>query len=918
MRPIRSLWLVVGVSLLAVAGPAAAQDGTEWFETCWIAPPGEPGVWFSPLNWSDGVPNEKALAYVQNGGTAVIHEKAVDPLAFGGGNWGAQAWALYIGGPRSGVVELHSGALSVGMNIQVGQNSNTSGELRVFGGSLTAGSVFVASGPSWYIMNWTDPPSPAWTGGTVRQTDGTAEIAYGLYVGTVPTNLVMPCGPDEWTGGETPRFTGEADPDYFCRPGALYELAGGELTTGWTYVGYSSKGRFLQTNGSHVVKDRLYVGGGMAIDWLTTTLMDPAVESLIACPWFYNDGLYTLQDGKLWARSAHVGQQGSGRFVQNGGACAVETTLQVGGNWGWWSSPPYRICGVSEPAQAAGTSLWAPNYYLPAHGTYELNRGSLATGGTDIGVGGFGQFVQTGGTHRVGGTLRVGGHPYWPIYRINDPALLTGGEQYPAGGGQLAGGIFLPPWWYPGPSRGSYAIRDGELYAARLEVGAGYRPWPWEVLPTEIPVSFFDATSGGADDVAAIVPWLGSTFQQTGGSVAVQGGIGLFGGRYELQDGKLTAGSVFLMGRYVFDRSRFVQSGGACRIEGTLRVGAHWYLPRPAHCDEGRPDVLPNCGWEVAVLSGGELRAGDLHVGGAGKALLCQTGGELTVDRLLYVGGRHATCSLVGGSARVGSVEVGFPLRSEPWQENARISRLHVGSKAKIRLTGELAFGAEARFTAERVSTIHMDGADLKNYSTDPLALAGLDALRLAFTLGPEDDNVYETFEVAGKDLGFSRHGFFRNFVLYTLQVGALEPGTVQLVDEYDNQPGFNEPEALYVWHLIVGPGSKLDLNDLHLYYLQADIDQDAEIIGKLQRVPALLWDEKANEYLNVKADFAKAPSSWASEDRDGDGDVDFVDYAIARDDPGGESAGGAPLPEPTCLALLAAGALVLLRRRRA
>ena len=54
----------------------------------------------------------------------------------------------------------------------------------------------------------------------------------------------------------------------------------------------------------------------------------------------------------------------------------------------------------------------------------------------------------------------------------------------------------------------------------------------------------------------------------------------------------------------------------------------------------------------------------------------------------------------------------------------------------------------------------------------------------------------------------------------------------VRLVNGYDNEPTWGGVEALYVRRLDVGGGSYLDLNGLHLYYLRAEIDPEAVIVG--------------------------------------------------------------------------------------
>ena len=73
-----------------------------------------------------------------------------------------------------------------------------------------------------------------------------------------------------------------------------------------------------------------------------------------------------------------------------------------------------------------------------------------------------------------------------------------------------------------------------------------------------------------------------------------------------------------------------------------------------------------------------------------------------------------------------------------------------------------------------------------------------------------------------GNDLGNVSAGFDDNFAYNTLVLGSND--YVRLVD-LQNNSGSSSPEALYVNTLIVPSGSTLDLNGLHLYYRDAEIN---------------------------------------------------------------------------------------------
>ncbi len=69
--------------------------------------------------------------------------------------------------------------------------------------------------------------------------------------------------------------------------------------------------------------------------------------------------------------------------------------------------------------------------------------------------------------------------------------------------------------------------------------------------------------------------------------------------------------------------------------------------------------------------------------------------------------------------------------------------------------------------------------------------------------------------------------------------MGGIDIGQVQLLDNFDNQPGWEGIEALYVYNLNIGAGSYLDLNGLNLYYLSGSIDGGADIVhGNLTPIP--------------------------------------------------------------------------------
>ena len=789
---------------------------------------------------------------------------------------------------------------------QTGGDVEVRGELQVRSaryalsdGTLTAESLLL-SGPFPY------------NAGQFRQTGGTCTITSLLRVGAEPWPVHLP---DE---ALEPQADGAGNAD--VRPpwwrGAQYTLAGGELFTGYVHVGSNGPGRFVQTDGTHKIGYSLLVGGGAYHILAEDALADPTLPDVWPepIPWPYRQGSYELSGGELSARSVHVGQWGCGQFVQSGGTASVGGTLQVGGNWWWWPRPIH--VPLADPAETELSSGRAPEYWHPANGTYALRDGVLKTQRTEIGIGGSGWFSQSGGEHLVAGTLRVGGYPY-RITLANDDGSIQ-----PAGGPN----VIWPP--YPGPCRGRYAMSGGVLAAGRIEIAAGYTPWLMEPV-------LWDGTRGaayGKPEPAIIAPWMPATFRQTGGEVNVEHDLSVRGGSVELHDGTLSVADLCLGGWYYYDSSHVRQYGGEVDVRGGLYIGADCYVARDTTLAEDEHNArMPWWGYETYSLCGGQLQAAKVRIAGLGRSMLVQSGGELSVPGAIEIAGRCASYSFYRGTTTATRVDVGGPNTSSGTA--APGGRLYLGGReAELTVRDALAFGPQGQFGAAPGSTVHMNGADLENTSRDPVALLGLDSVRLIFTIGPEDDQAWETYEVAGKDLGFVRHGWWQNFQLHTLQVGGEDVGELKLVDEFDNQPDY-DPEALYVRYLRVGPDSSLDLNKLNLYYLDAWIDDDAVILnGTAERFDEPAWAPRGDldfdgcvnrpDFVRLRAGFGRGNMARADGDLDGDGDIDAFDYlalkrGIGQGQGHGHGGASAPIPEPATLALVAAGAVALLRRKR-
>ncbi len=255
-------------------------------------------------------------------------------------------------------------------------------------------------------------------------------------------------------------------------------------------------------------------------------------------------------------------------------------------------------------------------------------------------------------------------------------------------------------------------------------------------------------------------------------------------------------------------------------------------------------------------LSGlGVVDADDISVTAGG--IFEQVGGSVSVEgNLAIAGATQGIYNLAGGSLTAQTIKVGGKYGG-PGHLNI------TDASAQIRAEYSLVLYADASLTAVPGTRIHMggnpNGAWFDNHSQNPSTVAGLRNVTLIYDGGEQWE--WDKFEVAAADLGPTVEGYEAGFELAELAVGG-SISNLRLVDYRTSQPGGGDA-AVYVRRLYVGPDSALDLNGHTLYYMHADIDPAAEII---LRGGALIQSE---------------------------------------------------VPEPTTLALLAIGGVLLVRRRR-
>ena len=654
------------------------------------------------------------------------------------------------------------------------------------------------------------------------------------------------------------------------------ELSGGRVQSHWQYIGSDATSHFIQTGGINTINYHFSLGG------------HPPYER-------GGQGTYELSGGRLHVTGVQfIGLSGTGHFIQTGGVNEVTHCFYLG-------------YGVLEPI---------------AQGTYELRGGRLRVGDSlRIGHDATGHFIQTGGINAVGSDLRLG-----EAYPVLDPS--TRGT-YELRGGRLRVGDFLRigndttghfiqtggintvsrsiDLGRKGGSHGTYELSGGRVQSGAQRIGhsgTGHFIQTGGVnevtgilsLGRSRHVSRSHGTyelSGGRLRVmgSQYVGYAGDgLFAQTGGTNAVAGTLHLARGQGSHGTYELSGGRVRSAGQRVGREGtgHFIQTGGINTAEGGLSVGG----------SEG--------GSGTYELSGGQVRSEWQQVGRSGAGHFIQTGGTNKVGDILFVGlykRSSGTYTISGGSLSTAGLTVSL----------AGSGTLNItGASADITVSEYLEFGPDSTFSAVAGSTIHMRGSAFRNLSTDPAALGGLANLRLIFKGG---GGAFNPVEVAGEDLGPVPAGWTDNFALGTLQLGEADAGRIQLVDGADNQQDGPGNEALYVDWLILNGGAKIDLNGLGLYFRNGGLPRqllagDANLDGCVDGLDYVTWS----------SNYGQGGKAWKDGDYNGDTVVDGLDYIAwsgnyLRGEPGGA---GMPIPEPGAVALIFAGACLILPRRRA
>jgi len=200
------------------------------------------GNWGTGSNWTGGEPYSSDMAYINNGGTAMIYNDGDNQIQrdlYVGYNPGSNGlyimWAVTsnlmggfavkcttIGNYGTGVFKHYNGTHTVRGNLKVGAEYGSDGSYEFYDGNLSTDSEYIGySGEGSFIQY-----------GGIHEVNS-PEPNYGdLYIGFTPDG------------------------------NGTYELRGGRLFAENEYIGYegSESGHFIHTGGDNLIEKDMYIG----------------------------------------------------------------------------------------------------------------------------------------------------------------------------------------------------------------------------------------------------------------------------------------------------------------------------------------------------------------------------------------------------------------------------------------------------------------------------------------------------------------------------------------------------------------------------------------------------------------------------------------------------------------------------------
>ncbi len=717
---------------------------------------------------------------------------------------------FYVGYDRSVDYEQVND-VTVNNNLYIGNNTGSqssytvsSGVLNV-GGKVTKGSgvanLYIEGGtvhvPSVDVTSLTLGDGEETNGFYALNAGGTMKVSGDVCVANRGTGRIYQTGGTSTINGEL-LIAGMQD-SY-----GRYDLSDGKLNVkNKEVVGKASEAVFLQIGGTNTTKQIII--GEQASSWGKYYIDDPSAKisvSDVEVVGRYGEGLFKHSSGTNDTVKLYLGEQSgsNGRYELKNGRLTA-SNYEVVGNYG--AGTFVQDGGTNQP-----NKLYLGNF-SGGNGVYELTKGTLTANYEYIGMRDEGTFTQSGGTHTVNNDLYLGKNSgSHGEYNLNGGQLIVHGNiKADAGSGifsieggvlNVDGNITLDEWRIGYNSTGEYTQTEGVNSVTTLRIGK------FAGSDGRYNLSGGNLNSG----LVEIGPSGIGKFINTGGTHSMNNNlyVGTYGsgsGTYELSGaGSLSAPNEFL-GNEGF--ATFNQYGGTNDISGTLYFG-FW----------GAGDATYN-------LNAGSLSANDEIVGRYGSGTFEQIGGVNNVGDELILGkeaGSAGSYSISAGKLDVKNFYIGY---------NGSGVFDVADASADIAVSGLLSLGANSTFNAVADTVIHMTGANFENKNIDAADLSELSNVELIFEGGVDD---IDLFEVAGEDLGATMAGLESNFALGTLTLGGNDIGQLQLIDSFDNQPDWIGDEAVYVYNLNINSGAYLDLNGLHLYYVNGSIDSGANIVG--------------------------------------------------------------------------------------
>jgi fibronectin-binding autotransporter adhesin len=600
------------------------------------------GNWNTAADWSGGhLPGTADNSYVGNGDTATINGNITNPTVV----------SVYVGGTTdqggsvggNGTLNMSAGSITTPNWFAVGDQAATTGTFNLSGGSVTVSSTDVFEVGQYGTGNFN-------LSGT-----GSISVANGSFlVGRWGDGSAAAQGTVTQTGPATSVLANEMDIGAVGRQGA-------SLQTQATYT--QNSGTVTTNNGFHV---------------------GPITNS---------NGLYTIRGGILSiGGQMDVGQGGTGVFVQQGGAVAVNginnTWLYVGTNAG--SNGSYTMSGGSLSVAArmivgsdgfgtvtqsgAATSVTVGqdisvgdhlgSSTAAAPDAYNISAGTIAAGnGFLLGWNGYGTVNQTGGAVTANGNgIQFGGNSG------------TGQGIY-----NLSGGTLSAAQIFQGAA--GVAAHQFNFTGGTLQVGAydfGDLTQTSTSGPSLLDVTQNDTTLGGRyilSSGAALIDNSHSleiagdahvgdnggtaTMTQNSGIVTIDNGSWLYLGMISGSNGiyNLTGGTLNPSAREIVGndgKGTFNQSGGSNIVPMDVSVGDHI-----GNSSAAQPDTYNLSGGMIAT-SGSGIQSG-LLLGWNGYGLFNQTGGTATFGGngiQLSGSGGFGTYALNGGTMSTSQIYV--------------------------------------------------------------------------------------------------------------------------------------------------------------------------------------------------------------------------------------------------------------------